>query len=71
MTHLTDDVIKHDLHERDVHGGDGLDYGCFKTEDLEKSIKDDVATLKTDALLKDVNIRGFVLDTDSAVLREI
>lgn len=73
MTHLTQDSITEDAKNRGVAAEDlaAIDFGTFPTEDLEKTIVDDVATLKAQDVLKGVDIRGFVLDTDTALLKEL
>jgi hypothetical protein len=73
MTHLTAEQIKGDIERR--HGGKadttGIDFGCFSTAELEKSIHDDVKALEADVLLRGIEVRGFVLTTETGLLREI
>jgi carbonic anhydrase len=74
MTHLTNESIKEDVRKRDVDGSadaSKIDFGCFTEADLEKTILEDVETLKGESLLKGVEIRGFVLTTETGVLREL
>ena len=71
MTCLTDDGIKHDLHECGVEEVTMLLSVRFTADDLKKSALEDVKTLNTDGLLKIVEIRGFVLSTESVLLEDI
>ncbi|KIY04242.1 uncharacterized protein Z520_00936 [Fonsecaea multimorphosa CBS 102226] len=71
MTHLTDEGIKKDILERGIDGAEGINFGCFRGEDIKKSVLDDVQTLKAERLLKDVEVRGFVLTTETGLLEEL
>ena len=75
MTHLTDNQIRQDVKKRDANGAtrdaDKMSFGCFAADDLEKTILEDVEALKAETLLKEVEVRGFVLSTETGVLREI
>lgn len=74
MTHLTNDEIKEDVKKRDSEGTmdtSKIDFGCFTAADLEKTILEDVSALKAESLLKNVEIRGFVLTTETGLLQEI
>jgi carbonic anhydrase len=74
MTHLTSEGIKDDVRKRDTEGKmdtSHINFGCFPKEDLEKSIHEDVAALKADPLVAGVEVRGFVLTTETGLLREV
>ena len=74
MTHLSNDKIRDDVVKRDVKNHEhvaGFDFGCFTAEDLEKVILEDVEALKAEDLLRGVEVRGFVLTTETGVLREL
>ena len=71
MTHLTDDGIRADLQNRGLKVADDTDFGCYISEDMDKSVQDDIETLKADPLLEGVRFRGFVLSTESGLLREL
>lgn len=74
MTHLTDEQIKEDVRKRnseDAATAEGIDFGCFKDSDLEKVILQDVESLKAEKLLQGVDIRGYVLSTETGRLQEL
>ncbi len=71
MTFLTNDGIKEDMSKRGVKGHDDIDFGCYTAEDLKKSVLEDVQILQADSLLKGVDVRGFVLSTESGLLEEL
>lgn len=70
--HVTNDGIRADLQARGAVGNTGgIDFGTFRAEDLDKTVVDDVAWLRGQTLLVNVHVRGFVLDLDSGLLREV
>lgn len=74
MTHLTNEGIKEDIHKRNPEhstAAEKIDFGCFAADDLEKVILEDVDTLKAEPLLQGVDIRGYVLITETGELREL
>ena len=74
MTHLTDEEIKSDVKKRvpeEAERVEGIEFGCFAAEDFEKTILEDVETLRTDKLLRGVEVRGFALSTETGVLKEL
>ena len=74
MTHLTDEEIKSDVKKRvpeEAEQVEGIEFGCFTAEDFEKTILEDVETLRTDKLLRGVEVRGFALSTETGVLKEL
>lgn len=73
MAHITDDLIKEDAKKRGVESGElvHVDFGCFAEEDLEKTILEDVETLKKEKVLEGVEIKGYVLSTETGVLSEL
>ena len=74
MTHLTDEEIKSDVKKRvpeEAERVEGIEFGSFTAEDFEKTILEDVETLRTDKLLRGVEVRGFALSTETGVLKEL
>lgn len=74
MTHLTDEQIKEDIRKRnpdDAAAAENIDFGCFAESDLEKTIVKDVESLKAEKLLRGVDIRGYVLSTETGRLQEV
>ena len=76
MTHLTETQIREDVKKRGnsdaARDAENIpSFGCFAAEDLEKTIREDVEALKAEALLSEVEVRGFVLSTETGLLREI
>jgi len=75
MTHLTEDGIRADAKERTPDAASEIDavdtYGCFIAADLEKTIRDDVETLKRSKVLAGVEILGLKLDTESGIVTEV
>lgn len=70
MTHLHDEEILEDARKVDPETTD-TNFGCFAAEDLEKVILEDVETLKAAKSLKGVDIRGYVLVTETGRLHEL
>lgn len=74
MTHLTNQGINESVKERTTGGHDTLDntdFGCFASEDLEKVILEDVKAFRAQEELQGIDIRGFVLTTETGLLREL
>ena len=49
----------------------GEPYGCFAAEDFEATIREDVETLRGAKVLAGVQVRGFALETETGVVREV
>lgn len=74
MTFLTDEQIKEDVRKRNpdhAAAAAGIDFGCFRTADLEKVVLQDVHSLRAEKLLQGVDIRGYVLVTETGRLRQL
>jgi hypothetical protein len=71
MTHLTDEGIREDIRKRGFEGGEDIDFGCFEASKLRKSVEEDVEKLKGEKMLVDVDVRGFVLVTETGLLEEV
>lgn len=74
MTHLTNESIKDDVLNRsseDAAAAEMIDFGCFAADDLEKVVLEDVETLKANYMLQGVDIRGYILTTETGQLREL
>ena len=75
MTHLTDEGMLADIRKRSpaevAATAEGIDFGCFRADDLEETIKKDVHTLRAEPLLEGIDILGFALDTVTGVLRVV
>lgn len=70
MTHLHDEEILENVRKYDPEHTDS-NFGCFAAEDLEKVILEDVETLRAEKALTGVDIRGYVLTTETGLLREL
>jgi carbonic anhydrase len=70
MLGLADEAVREKLRE-DLGADDGgIDYLGF--DDVEQSVRDDVAWLRAHALIgRDVTVRGFVYDEQAGTLREV
>lgn len=69
MLSFTDDQLRQKL--RDEQGAD-TDMGFLPFSDLEQSVRDDVAALKSSPLLlKAAPVRGFIYDVHSGRLQEV
>ena len=75
MTHLSDDGIRRDALERTPDARAEVEatesYGCFSSVDFEKTIGEDVMTLRGAKVLAGVDIRGMALDTESGIVTEL
>lgn len=72
MTHITDDQIREDLRKNGADDDAVKEgFGCFTTEDLEQTILEDVETLKKHEWLRGAEIKGYLLETETGVLREL
>ena len=74
MTHLTQEGIAKEATARTPAASDWIkerDFGCFKTEEFEESIKKDVLKLKSAKVLEGVNVFGMTLDTPTGVVKEL
>lgn len=75
MTHLTDEGIRQDAKARTPDAAAEIDaiesYGCFDAADFEKTILDDVRTLRQAKVLAGMDIRGLALDTYTGIVTEL
>lgn len=75
MTHLTEEGLRHDAKTRTPDAAAEVDavesYGCFDAADFEKTIKEDVLTLRRAKVLAGVDVRGFALDTVTGIVTEV
>ena len=68
MLTFTDDQLRQKL--RDDLGAQTTD-AFLPFSDLEQSVRDDVAAIRTSPLLKDVPVRGFIYDVRTGRLQEV
>ena len=75
ITHLTEEEIRQDAKARTPDAAAEIDavesYGTIDAADFEKTILEDVRTLKKAKVLAGVDVRGFALDTFTGVLTEL
>lgn len=75
MTHLTDEGILADIRKRSpgevAATAEGIDFGCFRADELAESIKKDVQTLRAEPLLDGVDVLGFAFETETGVLKVV
>ena len=74
MTQVTDEQVRREAIERTPAAAaevEGQRYGCFPAEELEKTVKDDVTKLRDAKVLEGVDIRGFILETETGIVREL
>lgn len=74
MTFLTNEQIKEDVLKRNPENAvatEGIDFGCFGESELEKIVLQDVKSLRAEKLLQGVDIRGYVLSTETGHLQEL
>lgn len=72
MTHLTDGQIRDDI--RQIGADESslkMEFGCFAAEMMEEIIKKDVQELKDHEILQGVEVTGYVLETESGLLRQV
>ena len=74
MTHLTDHQIMTEAQKRTPSEADRaakIEFGCFKAEDFEETIRKDVRKLKADKLLAGMDIMGFAFITETGELHRV
>lgn len=73
-TYLTTEGIKGDVVARNPESAStvkDMDFRVFAEGDLDKSVVEDVQALRASDLLVGANVRGFVLDLETGLLREV
>ena len=72
--HLTDEGITKEALESTPDAKveiEKIDFGCFKEEDYEETIKADVRTLRDQKVLSGMEILGFTLDTFTGTVEQV
>lgn len=68
LGHTTDEQVRRDLAEQGVDVGN-LWIGAF--DDLDASVRDDVATLRSSLAAADIAVTGYVYDVRTGALRQV
>ncbi|EEA27941.1 conserved hypothetical protein [Talaromyces marneffei ATCC 18224] len=74
MTHVTEDEIRDYAKSKNPAAAaivDKIDFGLWKEEHLEDSVRKDVRKLREEKSLDGIEVFGFVLDTQTAVVTEV
>lgn len=75
ITHLTEEEVRQDAKARTPDAAAAIDavesYGMINAADFEKTILEDVRTLKQAKVLAGVDVKGFALDTFTGLLAEL
>ena len=75
MTHLTEEGVRQEAKARTPDAAPEIDavehYGCFDAADFEKTIKEDVLTLRRAKVLAGIDVRGLALDTMTGIVTEL
>ena len=74
-THVTDDEVREEAKARTPDAAETVDatesYGAFAAADFDETIKIDVKTLRASKVLAGIDVRGFALETETGVVREL
>lgn len=74
MTHVTEEEIREYSKSKNPEAAaivDNIDFDLWKEEHLEESVKKDVRKLRDEKSLDGIEVFGFVLDTQTAVVTEV
>ncbi|KAL8824521.1 MAG: hypothetical protein Q9191_005002 [Dirinaria sp. TL-2023a] len=75
MTHLTEESLRQEAKTRTPDAAAEIDtvddYGCFEAADFEKTIEEDVLTLRRAKVLAGIDVRGLALDTVTGIVTEL
>lgn len=75
MSYMGEDALRAEVKARSPEAGSEIDavesFGCFDKVDLEKSVRDDVETLRQAKALAGMEFRGFKFTTETGVVTEI
>ncbi|KAL8791333.1 MAG: hypothetical protein Q9195_005952 [Heterodermia aff. obscurata] len=75
MTHLTEDTLRQAVKAKAPDAAADIDaveaYGTFDAADFEKTILEDVRTLRQAKVLAGIDVKGFALDTFTGVITEL
>ena len=74
MTHVTEDEIREYAKSKNPEAAavvDKMDFDLWREEHLEESVKKDVRKLREEKSLDGIEVFGFVLDTQTAVVTEV
>lgn len=74
MTHITEDEIQDFAKAKNPDAAadvEKMDFGLWKNEHFEQSIKEDVLKLRAEKSLDGLEVYGFALETQTGVVKEI
>ena len=74
ITHITEDEIRDFAKSKNPDAAadvEKMDFGLWKKEHFEQSIKEDVLKLRAEKSLDGLEVYGFALETQTGVVREI
>jgi len=74
VTHVTEDEILEFAKAKNPDAGadvEKMDFGLWKEEHLEQSIREDVLKLRAEKSLDGLEVHGFALETQTGVVREV
>ena len=74
VTHVTEDEIRDFAKSKNPDAAadvDKMDFGLWRKEHFEQSIKEDVLKLRAEKSLDGLEVYGFALETETGIVREI
>jgi carbonic anhydrase len=74
VTHITDDEVREFAKAKNPAAAadvDKIDFGLWRAEHLEESVREDVRKLRQEKSLDGMEVLGFVLETQTGAVREI
>jgi len=74
LNHVTEDEIRDFAKAKNPDAAadvEKMDFGLWKKEHLEQSIKEDVLKLRAEKSLDGLEVYGFALETQTGAVREI
>jgi len=74
VTHVTKDEICNVAKSKNPAAAaevDGMELGLFDPQELEETVKEDVRKLRSEKTLEGLEVYGFVLETETGILREV
>lgn len=72
MSHIGEDEIRKFAKSKNAEANvDSTDFGVWKEEDLEETVKEDVRKLREEKSLEGLEVYGFTLDTQTGAVKEV
>ncbi|EXJ61929.1 carbonate dehydratase [Cladophialophora yegresii CBS 114405] len=74
MSHATDQEVRAFAKPKTAAAAavvDKMDFGMWKEEHLDETVKEDIRKLREETSLGDLEVLGFVLDTQKGAVREV